>query len=178
MKYEIRPFDRMQFWVKSRNGRGEYLVDLTTHGGNGSCTCPHFRCRLEPKVKDGKDFRCKHIAGVRDFLADSIIERMVEYEAEKIDPAPLTNGEKRGANMEYLHKRSHYLAENALCAVFEGKRATDIHHMRGRAGELLLCEEFWLPVSREGHMKIHENPDWARSKGYLCDKGLWGKQPN
>ncbi len=84
MKYEIRPDDRMRFWVKSRNGRGEYLVDLTTHDGNGACTCPHFRCRLEPKVvNNGDQRRCKHIQCVREYLADRVIEEMQEYEAQE-----------------------------------------------------------------------------------------------
>tara|TARA_R100000808_G_scaffold2016_1_gene8529 strand:+ start:4813 stop:5112 length:300 start_codon:yes stop_codon:yes gene_type:complete len=85
---------------------------------------------------------------------------------------------KRREQMKlYKDRRVAYLAENKRCAVFPQRKATDVHHMRGRAGRLYLCEDYWLPVSREGHDKIHKSPEWARSKGFLCLKGEWGKQP-
>tara|TARA_R110002051_G_scaffold270881_1_gene331326 strand:- start:214 stop:477 length:264 start_codon:yes stop_codon:yes gene_type:complete len=84
MMYQIKPHDRMTFWVKSREGSGEYLVDLTELKGNGMCTCPHFRCRMEGKVReDKKTRRCKHIMAVRDHLADMLIKEMGQLNSDK-----------------------------------------------------------------------------------------------
>lgn len=57
------------------------------------------------------------------------------------------------------------------CAVFPEKWATEVHHKKGRATkELLLDEEFWLPVSREGHVKIELNPEWAKEQGFSLSR--------
>lgn len=45
-------------------------------------------------------------------------------------------------------------------------RSTEIHHRAGR-GKNYLNEATWLAVSSEMHRRIHENPSWARAKGYL-----------
>ena len=85
---------------------------------------------------------------------------------------------KRREEMKiYAKKRKAFLTANPRCVVFPRRKATDIHHMRGRAGRLFLCEDYWLPVCRTAHIKIGENPQWARDNGYLCEKGHWGKQP-
>ena len=78
---------------------------------------------------------------------------------------------------EYRKLRFKFLKENPKCAVYPNLLACDVHHMRGRAGKLFLCTDFWLGVSREGHNKIGENPEWARKNGFLCPKGHWGRQP-
>lgn len=83
-KYHIKQHDRMSFWIKSRQGAGDYLVDLTALKGNGICTCPHFRCRLEPKVREDKlQRRCKHIMAVRDHLTDMLVKEMGKYDEDK-----------------------------------------------------------------------------------------------
>lgn len=83
---------------------------------------------------------------------------------------------------QYRKQKAVFLAKFPTCAVFpcrQGslitRRATEVHHMRGRQGSLLLDERFWLPVSSEGHRWIHDNPDKARRMGYLCAKGSWNQ---
>lgn len=72
----------------------------------------------------------------------------------------------------YARARAAYLSrpENRQCRVFPNRRATEIHHARGRAGRLLLDERFWVPVSRAGHRWIHDHPEAARRAGLL---GPW-----
>jgi hypothetical protein len=46
--------------------------------------------------------------------------------------------------------------------------ATQIHHKKGAAGELLCDEEWFLPICAEHHHWIHqENPNKARELGLL-----------
>lgn len=84
----------------------------------------------------------------------------------------------------YRDRKPIFLAkpENVYCPVWDAygpgiarKRTEDVHHTRGRAGELLLDERFWLAVSRMGHDWIQKNPDKARAKGWLCERGQWNK---
>tara|TARA_Y100001963_G_C6416065_1_gene280623 strand:- start:180 stop:473 length:294 start_codon:yes stop_codon:yes gene_type:complete len=88
------------------------------------------------------------------------------------------SAKRKKENAIYSRKKKKFLKENPNCAVFPYKLAVDIHHTRGRAGKLFLCEEYWLGVSAEGHHEIHNNMSWARKMGYLCAKGHWGKQPD
>lgn len=55
--------------------------------------------------------------------------------------------------------------------------AADIHHIRGRAGKLLLDERYWIGVCRNAHNLIHANQEIARKAGLLAQRGEWGKQP-
>lgn len=76
--------------------------------------------------------------------------------------------EKRKAeNIVYSELRRVFLnrPENKVCPV-TGQPTTDVHHRKGRIGKLLLDTKYWLAVSREGHKKIEENPEWAYKMGY------------
>lgn len=52
-------------------------------------------------------------------------------------------------------------------------RLNEVHHKRGRRGDLLCDERFWMPVSKQGHRWIHEHPAEARRRGWLCEVGQW-----
>jgi hypothetical protein len=54
-------------------------------------------------------------------------------------------------------------------------RLNEVHHLRGRAGSLLLDERFWMAISKQGHRWVHANMDEARKRGWLCSKGDWGR---
>jgi hypothetical protein len=56
-------------------------------------------------------------------------------------------------------------------------KLVEIHHMRGRKGRLLLNQQFWMAVSKQGHQWIHDNPAAARKHGWLCPVEQWNKQP-
>jgi len=63
-------------------------------------------------------------------------------------------------------------AENKYCPVMSKLKGTtvlttDVHHINGRENEMLLDQEFWLAVSREGHDWIHAHPEIAREEGWL-----------
>lgn len=71
---------------------------------------------------------------------------------------------------EYVKKKKTWLV-GKKCAVFPTLDAIEPHHMKGKATiELLLDERYWLPVSREGHVKIETNPDWAKEMGFSLSR--------
>jgi hypothetical protein len=93
----------------------------------------------------------------------------------------------------YMTKRKAFLAEHPFCqvrlallgldekqviasygcaidvfgSVFKVPLSQDIHHKAGRTGTNYLDENTWLAVCRENHERIHANPSWARSLGFL-----------
>jgi hypothetical protein len=69
-------------------------------------------------------------------------------------------------------------SENQICHVAGcGKKATDLHHSRGRIGRLLNAEEFWMALCRTHHNFVHSNPSQAREMGLLPPIGQWNTFP-
>ena len=77
------------------------------------------------------------------------------------------SSKRQRQNQAYLIMRKMFLETHEMCAVFPNKEATEIHHSNGRRGEYLLDTRYWYAVSREGHLYIHNNPEWAEENGYL-----------
>lgn len=76
-------------------------------------------------------------------------------------------------NRQYLKLRKEYLKANPLCAAMEvecTRKATTIHHRKGRIGNLLTDTKYFLPVCMNCHNKIEVNPVWAKSKGYSLSR--------
>lgn len=71
-------------------------------------------------------------------------------------------------NKKYQIARIEFLSEpqNQKCAVYPYKKATQVHHKKGRTGSLLYDKRYFLPVSDEGHEFIHNNHDWAINMGF------------
>lgn len=67
--------------------------------------------------------------------------------------------------------------ENKICPVMfhlEGwqLRTSEVHHIKGRIGKLLLYTPYWLAVSSEGHKWIHDNPNKAKALGWMINTTL------
>lgn len=69
----------------------------------------------------------------------------------------------------YDRERIRYMNSHAFCEVC-GKRATDIHHKKGRVGKLLTDKRYFLAVCRECHSRIETDPQWAKDKGYSLSR--------
>lgn len=73
-------------WMISLDGSQEHshLVDVSYFGGSGSCSCPHFCFRIDPKLKRGEikpweaGSRCKHLLALRDHLGDRVMRNLSE----------------------------------------------------------------------------------------------------
>lgn len=86
-------------------------------------------------------------------------------------PIPKVSEKRKAESREYKIKRLQFLAQpgNQKCPV-TGEQATEIHHKAGRTGSHYLDENNWLAVSRNGHRKIEENPEWAKENGYSLNR--------
>ena len=68
----------------------------------------------------------------------------------------------------YTKNRKDHLEENPYCqaeVMCHGLLAVEIHHKKGRIGELLNNREFFLSVCRMCHNWIESNPNEAKEKG-------------
>lgn len=71
-----------RYWVESSQDGMPHFVDLVEYGGNGECSCPHFRIRCQRLYKDNgyrvidhgypNATRCKHINTALLYLASTV----------------------------------------------------------------------------------------------------------
>jgi hypothetical protein len=110
-------------------------------------------------------------------------KKVRRYIARKV---PVKRG-RSDRQKEYLKLKARFLARcGNTCPVMNymlglQRSVSDVHHTRGRAGTLLIDMRYWIPVSREAHNWIHENPDKASQHHFhvfghvipLLDKRHW-----
>ena len=77
----------------------------------------------------------------------------------------------RKAKAEYL--KSHPICEGRPHHDWKRVKATDLHHTRGRAGDLLWDTRHFKALCRECHDWVQSHPIQAREIGLLCPLGLW-----
>lgn len=89
--------------------------------------------------------------------------------------APATINKKsdklKAGEKEYKKVRKAYLTVHISCEVKGCNHvATEIHHQKGRIGDLLIDTNFFLAVCSEHHKKIELLPAWAKEKGYSISR--------
>ena len=80
---------------------------------------------------------------------------------------------------KYLKQRDAWLAlpENKICRCCKDVPASECHHSRGRRGDLLLAERFWIAVCSDCHQWIHNHMAEAKRRGLVCEAGQWDTMP-
>ena len=86
---------------------------------------------------------------------------------------PLSNrsSKKASRDREYTKVRKHFLIMHPKCGasvVGCSKRATEIHHVRGRIGRLQCDTRFFMAICRKCHDWIGDNGKKARAIGLLA----------
>lgn len=66
-----------------------YTVELQAHNGIGQCSCPDWRCRHWPLIRDKQIFssdegRCKHIHSCRELLGQQLVDAHIRLENQKL----------------------------------------------------------------------------------------------
>jgi ribosomal protein S27AE len=89
------------------------------------------------------------------------------YKAKPIAP----RSQKRAIQeREYSTKRKAFLDKHPMCQAHLPQIcttvSTDVHHMKGRIGNLLLDETHWLSVCRGCHYWIEMRPEAAKELGF------------
>lgn len=72
---------------------------------------------------------------------------------------------------EYSKKNKQYLIDHPICEVFGCcVKSTEIHHKKGRVGDLLTDEQYFMAVCGDHHRKIELHPSWAKEMGYSLNR--------
>lgn len=75
----------------------------------------------------------------------------------------------------YRTKRDKYMSINKICEVDGCKRPScDLHHKKGKEGELLYKEDFFMAVCRTCHNRITVDSRWAIKNGYSLRRSTSG----
>lgn len=84
---------------------------------------------------------------------------------------PQVSDKRKIENAKYTVLRIEFLGkkENQICPI-TGWPTTDIHHKKGRVGDLFLDTKYWIALSREGHQFVEDNPEWAKENGFSLDR--------
>ena len=107
---------------------------------------------------------------------NSNVERRAE---RKAGPPPLRRPCAKSAALAiYTGMKKSALRCRHVCECCGKRRRLDVHHVRGRLGSLLIDARFWKFVCRTCHNWIGDNPDAARARGLLCEKGFWNTAPD
>jgi len=92
--------------------------------------------------------------------------------AKQVKRSPINRmSNKRAIQERQYNKRVKIWKVGKMCAVYPYLPCVDNHHRKGREGDMLLNEKYWLPVSREGHNFINQFPDIARERGWIINRG-------
>lgn len=126
-------------------------------------------CRLEKPIwkNDGGKRFCKQC-----WSAHSATTRTKPTAQQKKIP-PKSSKRITQDNL-YGKKRKLFLTAHSICkasirGVCNGA-ACDIHHMKGRIGDLFLDETYWLPVCRACHYWIEMRPEAAKELGLSINR--------
>lgn len=102
------------------------------------------------------------------------------------------SNKKLAANAVYRPIRDSFLKMHPVCQVHDCTRpTTNLHHVMGREHNIFADEwarindipllydvRFFLASCDQCHPKrIHENPEWARSEGYILSLDQWRNGP-
>jgi len=70
----------------------------------------------------------------------------------------------------YRPLRDKYMEENPICECCKEKPSSELHHRKGRMGELVYYVLFFMACCTWCHKKIHAESAWSYLKGYLISK--------
>jgi len=88
-------------------------------------------------------------------------------------PIKKVSAKRAVENQEYARLRRDYLEVFPVCEVVEcHRKSTQIHHMAGRANDLLNDVNFFLAVCDICHQRIHAEPIWAEDNGYIIKRSV------
>lgn len=93
-----------------------------------------------------------------------------DAKSEKKPIAKVSDKEKDRLK-EYRKVRKAYLITHPKCEV-KGcqKVAMEVHHKKGRIGDLLIDTSTFMAVCDEHHRLIEDNPQWAKEQGYSSSR--------
>lgn len=97
-------------------------------------------------------------------------QRKAERNASKVKvvvPIKKVSATRAKENQVYARLRKEYLEAYPCCEVPEcHRKSSEIHHQKGRNGDLLMNTDYFMAVCHEHHHMITVDSKWAIEQGY------------
>jgi hypothetical protein len=122
------------------------------------------RIRDESRQKE-KERKAKLTA---EAMQKRAAEKAKAKEPKKQAPIKARSSKRASEETKYRKRVKEWLQlpENETCKVCGSEQSTECHHKKGREGNRLLDERYWLPVCRSCHSFITEDSAEAIRQGY------------
>ena len=98
-------------------------------------------------------------------------------QAVKRTPHPIAKRSSKRQKEEMLYSilSKQYLKDHPTCeakipGVCSGSPSNQVHHKKGRIGELLLDTRYFLATEDNCHKYIEEHPDFAKEQGFSLSR--------
>lgn len=89
-------------------------------------------------------------------------------------PIPPRSPKRSKQESQYGKLRKEFLSKYPMCQAHLPNTctqiATDVHHMKGRIGNLLLNQTYWLALCRGCHNWIENHPEAAKELGFSLSR--------
>lgn len=83
-------------------------------------------------------------------------------------PLRRVSRKQKGRLELYYWLREPFMQNNPICQICGVAPSTDCHHQKGRRGNLLFDQRYWMALCNHCHIqKVHGNVKWALENGYL-----------
>ena len=82
----------------------------------------------------------------------------------------ISDARKKLEQIYYKIVRPKYLEEHPICECCGERKSMQIHHKKGRRGQLLIEVRFFMAVCLLCHGRIEKEKGWAFSMGYRLDR--------
>lgn len=87
---------------------------------------------------------------------------------------PSISLKRKDENKEYSLQRKLFLEQHPMCQAHVSgicqQYSSQVHHKKGRTGELLLDVRYWLAVCHNCHHEIEMKPLWAKEMGFSLNR--------
>jgi hypothetical protein len=131
---------------------------------------------------------CRRAKAEGERQALKAVRRYFKRKGYKRRIAPVSKS-RRSVLAEYRREARLFVAAavalGETCPVVDGvpdlhgkfsNALNEVHHVRGRAGAMLLDKAWWLALSKAGHDWVHKHPKHAAERGWLAGMGEWNRQ--
>ena len=138
-------------------------------------TVPAARKRLEAAAASRRSAKATLLAARRGKVAAKATKRRLARSRQPRKRVAPRSDRMAGRMAVSRRLKGEFMAVHRHCAGCGGA-ATEVHHVRGRVGPLLLDTTHWLAMCAGCHRWAHENINEARERNLIAQPGDWNRK--
>lgn len=99
-------------------------------------------------------------------------KKSTEIKPEPFKPIRKRSLKRAKQEMVYTLKRKKYMDEHKICERCFNEPSEVCHHKKGRIGDLLTDERYFMALSDKCHQHIHDYPTEAYANGWMLNRNI------